>query len=368
MADRGLALLDASSVLIVLEEGGELQIAATSGRRARVRGLPVAGSALGALFSAGQAIAVEKPQRSEAAWLEELGLDARAALVEHFTIEPHGAGMIIALREQGKFSDPDRQAVHAFAESLAARMTAERSAEIERLRYGVRMREHERTRWARELHDDTVQGLGALRMQLANARDTGDSEALRASVEKVLGGLEREIVGIRHLITELRPAALDDFGLEAAVEALARRADDLYGLEVSSRIELGLTEDERLDPDVESTIYRVIQEALTNVARHAEATRVVIHVAEREGALEVTVTDNGRGLEAAARAKEEAAERGEADLSTAAGAPGGFGLPGMRERAELVGGELELVSNPAGGATMHLSIPAAARVADHPVG
>ncbi|MHB8492826.1 MAG: sensor histidine kinase [Solirubrobacteraceae bacterium] len=321
-----------------------------------MRGLPVAGSALGALFSAGQAVAIDRPQREEAAWLGELGLQARAARVEHFTIEPHGAGMIVALRAQGGFREPDARALQAFAESLAARMTAERSAEIERLRYGMRMREHERTRWARELHDDTVQGLGALRMQLANARDSSDNEALRASVEKVLGGLEREIVGIRHLITELRPAALDDFGLEAALEALARRAHDLYGLEVQGNIELDMGEGERMDPDVESTIYRVIQEALTNVARHAEATHVEIRVGERGDAMDVRVIDNGRGLEASARAKEVA--QGQAtDGSTAAGAPGGFGLPGMRERAELVGGEIELTSNQGEGAMLHLTVP-----------
>ena len=107
--------------------------------------------------------------------------------------------------------------------------------EIERLRYGMEARERERTRWAREIHDETVQGLGALRLKLANARDLDTdrrsaSESLSAAVDAVLEGLGEEIDGLRHLITELRPAALDDLGLAAALQALARRMQAIDGL------------------------------------------------------------------------------------------------------------------------------------------
>ena len=136
-------------------------------------------------------------------------------------------------------------------------------------------RERERTRWAREIHDESIQGIGALRLRLANARDIDDTEQLREAVDDVLEGLGNEIDGLRHLITELRPAALDDLGLAAALQALARRAQAIDGLDVSIEIDLGrrATTSARLDAELESTIYRVVQEALTNVSRHAEATQ-----------------------------------------------------------------------------------------------
>jgi len=231
MADRGLALLDASALLMVIEERGELRVAAASGEvSVRVRILPVDGSALGALHRAGTPLSLDRPRGHEAAWLHELGLEARAVLVEPLKMEGHGGGLVIALRTDGGFRDPDRRALNAFATSVAQRLAAERSVEIERLRYGMEARERERTRWAREIHDETVQGLGALRLKLANARDVHEDGMLNEAVDAVLEGLGTEIEGLRHLITELRPAALDDLGLIPALEALARRAQAIDGL------------------------------------------------------------------------------------------------------------------------------------------
>jgi signal transduction histidine kinase len=135
----------------------------------------VQGSALGALYLAGQPLALDRPRGQEAAWLHELGLEARAALVEPLSMEGQGGGLVIALRSDGSFRGPDRQALSAFAASVAQRLAAERSVEIERLRYGMEARERERTRWAREIHDESIQGIGALRLQLANARDARTS-------------------------------------------------------------------------------------------------------------------------------------------------------------------------------------------------
>jgi signal transduction histidine kinase len=370
MADRGLALLDASTLLVVIEERGELQVAASSGAASvRLRITPVQGSALGALYLQGKAVSLDRPRGEEAAWLHELGLEARAVLVEPLNMEAHGGGMVIVLREQGGFRDPDRQALSAFASSVAVRLAAERSVEIERLRYGMEARERERTRWAREIHDESIQGIGALRLHLANARDLDDKEALSAAVDAALEGLGNEIDGLRHLITELRPAALDDLGLAAALEALARRAQAIDGLEVQTEIDLtGLSVSEReaaagsspeaengarrLDAELESTIYRIVQEALTNVSRHAQATQAVISVIARDGAIQAAVTDDGRGLPETARL----GPRGD-------GLEGGFGMSGMRERAELVGGELEWARAPERGTIMRLTVPLAGRPA-----
>ncbi len=357
MADRGLALLDASSLLMVIEERDELRVAAASGEsRPRLRIVPVEGSALGALYREGKPVAMDRPRGQDAALMHELGIEARALLVEPFSMEGQGGGLVIALRRDAGFRGPDREALSAFAASVAQRLQAERSVEIERLRYGMEARERERTRWAREIHDETVQGLGALRLKLANARDLDTdrgsaSEALSSAVDAVLEGLGEEIDGLRHLITELRPAALDDLGLAAALEALARRMQAIDGLDVQTEIDLGPEHDpKRLDPELESTIYRVVQEALTNVSRHAEASRAVVSVTEREGVVRASVTDDGKGLPEADRL----GPRGD-------GLEGGFGMSGMRERAELVGGELELVPAPGKGTVMRLAVPLAGR-------
>jgi len=357
MADRGLALLDAGTLLMVIEERGELRVAAASGEGTpRVRIMPVEGSALGALYRAGEPVALDRPRGQEAAWLHELGLEARSVLVEPLSMEGQGGGMVIALRSDGGFRNPDRQALNAFATSVSQRLVAERSVEIERLRYGMEARERERTRWAREIHDETIQGLGALRLKLANARDADERAALSAAVEAVLEGLGDEIDGLRHLITELRPAALDDLGLAAALEALARRMQAIDGLDVRTEIDLGPESAERrLDPELESTIYRVVQEALTNVSRHAQATHALVSVSERDGIVRASVTDDGRGLPNS----ERLGPRGD-------GLEGGFGMSGMRERAELVGGELELVPAPGRGTVMRLSVPLEGRPAVEP--
>jgi two-component system, NarL family, sensor histidine kinase DevS len=351
MADRGLALLDADTLLVVIEERGELRVAAAAGSSTvRVRIVPVEGSALGELYRSGQSLALDRPRGKDAAWLHELGIEVRAALVEPLSMEGQGDGMVIAFRTGGGFRGPDRDALKAFATSVAQRLKAERSVEIERLRYGMEARERERTRWAREIHDESIQGMGALRLRLANARDVDDPAELRAAVDVVLDGLGNEIDGLRHLITELRPAALDELGLAAALEALARRAQAIDGLDVQIQVDLGEDDSRRLDPELESTIYRVVQEALTNVSRHAEASHAVVSIAERDGVVSASVTDDGKGLPET----DKLGPRGD-------GLEGGFGMGGMRERAELVGGELEFGPAPERGTRVRLLVPLAGR-------
>lgn len=352
MADRGRALLDADTLVIVVEEQGELRVPATSGAGSvRLRILPLQGSALGAMHQEARSVAIERPRGTEAQWLHELGLEARAALVEPLSMDG-GGGLVIALRTKESFRGPDARALRAFADSVARRLAAERSVEIERLRYGMQARERERTRWAREIHDETVQGLGALRLKLANARDLHDPAALSGTVDEILDGLGREIEGLRHLITELRPAALDDLGLAAALEALARRAQAIDGLQVQTHLDLDVGDGGRLDGELESTVYRVVQEALTNVSRHAHASCATVSVHAADGTLRVTVSDDGDGLPAQQRQRTP-----EDELK------GGFGMSGMRERAELIGGELEVFSPPDGGTTVALTAPLTGRPA-----
>ena len=346
MADRGLALVDASSLLVLIEDRGELRVAASSGSaKPRLRVVPVHGSEVGAVYEARKPLALERPRGQEAAWLHELGIEARSVLVEPLTMDGQGGGLVIALRTDGGFRRADRDALNAFATSVAQRLAAERRVEIERLRYGMEARERERTRWAREIHDESIQGIGALRLQLANARDLEDQQALRAAVDAALEGLGNEIDGLRHLITELRPAALDDLGLAAALEALARRAQAIEGLDVTVEHDAP-----RLDAELESTVYRIMQEALTNVSRHAQASCATVTVRVQDGMLRASVTDDGRGMPDAA----SLGPRGD-------GLEGGFGMSGMRERAELVNGELDFAPAPGKGTIARLTVPLAGR-------
>jgi signal transduction histidine kinase len=362
-APKGLKLANASTLMIALEERGELHIQASEGEaRPRLRIAPVSGSALGALHRSGEALMLDRPRGEEAGWLHELGLQARSVLVEPLAIGVRGDGLVIALNSDAKFSDGDGRALKAFAERLAEHLREERSVEISRRRAEIQGRERERTRWAREIHDESIQGMGALRLKLAHARDSKDPDELEQAVEVALEGLGHEIDGLRHLITELRPAALDDLGLQAALQALARRAQAIDGLDVAIEIDLdeagggdGAEGTARLDTELESTVYRIVQEALNNVSKHAQATHAVVRITARDGLLDASVTDDGRGLPDA----EALGPRGD-------GLEGGFGMGGMRERAELVEGELRFGPAPERGTTVRLLVPLSGRPAPDP--
>ena len=136
------------------------------------------------------------------------------------------------------------------------------------------------------------------------------------------------------LITELRPAALDHLGLKPALESLLARLGTVEGLDVAGELDLG---PQRLDPEIETTIYRFVQEALTNTARHARAEHVRVRVIPGPNAVEVEIADDGHGFDPAKRVE-------------------GFGLIGMRERAGLVGGEMRVESSET-GTTVRGSFP-----------
>jgi len=210
--------------------------------------------------------------------------------------------------------------------------------------------ERERQRWALELHDETLQGLGAVRGLLLTAQTHGSDDTLRGAVDVALVVLAEEIAKLRHLIVDLRPAELDELGLQAALEELARRAAALDGFDVHLDVELGFetgNEPERLVPDLEVTIYRVLQEALTNVARHADATHVDVRVIERDGVVRATVADDGTGFDTANDRR-------------------GFGITGMHERSELIGASLSLTSRPGHGTSIELQAPALRRRSSPP--
>ena len=199
------------------------------------------------------------------------------------------------------------------------------AVEAERLRHSLRSSEQERRRWARELHDETLQGLAALGVLISSGLKAGGT-GLEQAARQVQAQISTEVANLRALITELRPAALDELGLAAAIEGLARRAETVEGLDVRLDVELG---EDRLEPEVETAAYRLVQEALTNVAKHARAEHVAIRVHGTGDRITLEVADDGHGFDAAQPAD-------------------GFGLAGMRERAGLMGGTLHIVSGDAG--------------------
>lgn len=349
MAERGLRVLDASGLLIILRDGQELEVVAEAGdAHPRVRRVPIAGTALGRVFADGDSLLVERPRPREALWLSELGLTTLAVLVEPLPLEKQ-RGLLIATRSQSvAFDRGDTVAAHDLARTLAERIEAERSRERERLLHGVRARELERARWARELHDETVQDLAALRLLLASARDQNDVEHLRRAIDAAIGHVDREVDALRHLVTALRPAALDDLGLVPALEALARRAGAVDRLPVQTDIAIDGSVP-RLDPEVESAIYRIAQEALTNAAKHSGATRARLAFRIEGDTLTATVSDDGKGFSAGQSRK------GEADQLV--GPAYGVGLSGMEERADLVGAKLEISSSARTGTTVRVSVP-----------
>jgi signal transduction histidine kinase len=237
-----------------------------------------------------------------------------------------------------QISNEDVGLLEALAASAATAVNTARSVAAGRLRHSIEASERERRRWARELHDETLQGLGGLQVLLSSAL-RGSSDGLADAVREAVAQIAAEIGKLRTLITELRPAALDELGLVPAIETLAQRTATVEGLTLETNIELGLESASRLDPEIESALYRLAQEALTNVVKHANASRVELTLARNADSLELLVSDDGGGF-----------EPDHAD--------GGFGLVGMRERVALVGGRLEIISQPGEGTTLKAILPA----------
>lgn len=194
-------------------------------------------------------------------------------------------------------------------------------------------------RWARELHDETLQGMGAVRMRLAAARKGSRSE-LEAAVAEAIEQLSAQISGLRGLITELRPATLDEYGLEAAIEGLVDHHEVTSGLEIATEINLedGAGRKLELEPEIEDLLFRTTQEALANVARHARAERVELRLGPALGGVELTITDDGVGFDSARPTD-------------------GLGLTGLGERVTMHRGQLAVRSLPGEGTTLRVRLP-----------
>jgi PAS domain S-box-containing protein len=347
IVERGRALVEAKGLVVMLVEGDGLIVAATAGNvESGIHGMrvPLAGLTATAVRSL-------QPQRVDSlkgmAGVPGPGgrLDTApsAAIVVPLEFRGSALGVVAAFdrRDGPSFSEEDERLLLAFAASAATAVATARDVAQDRLRRTIEAAELERKRWARELHDETLQGLGALRVALASALRGGSEESLREVVATAVDEIAEEIRSLRSLISELRPAALDELGLAAALETLSERSASLVGLEMDTEVRVGAAEGKdqgRLAPELESTIYRLVQEALSNIAKHARAERVSLSVIETDGYVDVLISDDGVGFDPAAP-------------------DAGFGLLGMRERVAMAGGTIEVSSAPGQGAAVRARLP-----------
>jgi PAS domain S-box len=204
----------------------------------------------------------------------------------------------------------------------------------------VQAEEQERARLARELHDEVGQHLTALGLGLQALSDVAppgsDVDRRAAQLSALVASLSQEL---HALAIRLRPKALDDFGLQAALAAYV----DAWSQRSGIVVDLHATDMQRLSPNVESAVYRIVQEALTNVAKHSRASRASVVVERRDGQLVTIVEDNGRGFDARPAAEQRAK---------------GLGLVGIHERATLLGGTAQVESSVGSGTTVFVRIPA----------
>ncbi|MEJ7762611.1 MAG: sensor histidine kinase [Thermomicrobiales bacterium] len=262
-------------------------------------------------------------------------LEDVAALIRH--------GDFTRRAEPGIFGDPQLSSLASTFNATLDALVRDR-AELRHLASQViRAQEQERQRVARELHDDTAQVLFAQLLQLAALKRSPIEDVARTATdfeEMTVEALE----SVRRLALELRPPALDDLGLFAALEGLAQRFGDQLAIPVEVRVRGPRT---RLSAEVELVLYRIAQEAMINVAKHARASRAVIDIDRASDGLSLSVRDDGRGFDASE--------------PSAPGAPGlGLGIFGMNERAALVGGTLHIWQRSGGGTEVFVFIPAEA--------
>jgi signal transduction histidine kinase len=345
IAKRSRALVAARTVEIGLLDSGQLVVAAVAGEASSgVVGtrLGVEDSVAGAAMRSGRLNRVDDiPSGSFA----HLALGARSAIVAPMAFKGRLFGFLMAFDRLGVqgFSADDERLLEAFAASAATAVATAQSAAEEALRRSLEASELERGRWARELHDETLQELAGLRMLLSGARRSGDPARLAEAVDDALEIITGGVANLRALIADLRPGVLDELGLAAALESLAERAANQLEVDVELDVRLAAgrsDEPTRLPPEIESVAYRLVQEALTNVSKHAGVERAHVSVRQAGDALEIAVRDEGRGF--------------------APGAQGeGFGLVGMRERIALVRGALDVRSTPGEGTCVSARIPVA---------
>jgi signal transduction histidine kinase len=216
--------------------------------------------------------------------------------------------------------------------------------QLQRLtRSAVTAQEEERRRISLELHDDTAQLLSSLLVRLKLLQGVQNLQDLGTRCTELMNLASEATESIRRMATQLRPVALDDLGLVAAIQWYIERFTKREGLQIQLKAS-GCAD--RIDPETELVVYRIVQESLRNVAKHAQASTVVISLERVDNKLKVTIKDDGIGFDPMAVRRSDTA---------------GMGILGMSERAALVGGTVNIRSQQGSGTTVRVEIPLPAK-------
>jgi signal transduction histidine kinase len=260
-------------------------------------------------------------------------VEATAGLFVPLVVRNKAIGVIVAFDKRGadpRFTDADMRVAEAFANRAALAFELSDRVGRESVRALLEGQELERSRLARELHDETGQALASILLGLKTLEKQVGEEPLVQIRELVASALG----DVRRLTIELRPPALDDFGLEAGLERLVSVLSEKSGLNVQLNVVAST-----LPATHETALYRIVQEALTNIIKHARAQSVSVVVARGDGAVRTVIEDDGVGF-----APDAVRE-------------GALGLVGMRERVHLLGGRFELRSALGRGTTLVAELP-----------
>ena len=343
VARRLRELLDARLVTVLLPSGDEqLRFAAVAGDRGELTGATMTRST----SKSGRVLERRQSERVDSV-LDDPDVDheamrligASTGLWVPLLVRGRAIGVLAAHDKLGadvRFTDTDLRLAETFAARAALAVDLSERIARDSLRRVVEGQELERRRLARELHDETGQALTSILLGLKALEERSKDPASRAATEELRELVVSTLRDVRRLAVELRPSALDDFGLVAALERLAESFAEQTGISVDFQAALA---GERLPEEVETALYRIVQESLTNVVKHAQARRVSILLARKDGAVKAVVEDDGQGFDPAEQTDD------------------GYGLMGMRERLALLGGRLEVESGHDGGTTIAAEVP-----------
>jgi signal transduction histidine kinase len=343
VARRLRELLDARLVTVLLPSGDDkLRFAAVAGDRGELAGATITRST----SKSGRVLERRQSERVDSV-LDDPDVDheamrligASTGLWVPLLVRGRAIGVLAGHDKLGadvRFTETDLRLAETFAARAALAVDLSERIARDSLRRVVEGQELERRRLARELHDETGQALTSILLGLKGLEERSKDPASRGAMEELRELVVSTLQDVRRLAVELRPSALDDFGLVAALERLTASFAEQTGISVDFQTALA---DERLPEEVETALYRIVQESLTNVVKHAQARRVSILLARKDGAVKAVVEDDGQGFDPAEQTDD------------------GYGLMGMRERLALLGGRLEVESGRDGGTTIAAEVP-----------
>jgi signal transduction histidine kinase len=343
VARRLRELLDARLVTVLLPSGDDkVRFAAVAGDRGELAGATITRST----SKSGRVLERRQSERVDSV-LDDPDVDheamrlirASTGLWVPLLVRGRAIGVLAAHDKLGadvRFTETDLRLAETFAARAALAVDLSERIARDSLRRVVEGQELERRRLARELHDETGQALTSILLGLKGLEERSKDPASRGAMEELRELVVSTLQDVRRLAVELRPSALDDFGLVAALERLTASFAEQTGISVDFQTALA---DERLPEEVETALYRIVQESLTNVVKHAQARRVSILLARKDGAVKAVVEDDGQGFDPAEQTDD------------------GYGLMGMRERLALLGGRLEVESGRDGGTTIAAEVP-----------